>query len=236
VYHNLAVARLPELTQPWIPNQMIDSHVLDVVAADFRRAITLSPSYVASYEGLAGVVRGLATYAPGDLELLTRGLAQAPGNTMIEAGLAAVEMRAGRVTDGRVRLERLCARHPAVTSPGMMYARRLLETETFQSEVERITALSAENRFDDAIAIADRAIGRELEPASREFMENVRRRMSGYKGVCAAVELANRGKLTAAKESLEELLATDPDVVVMKEAQRVLQEISRESDRNQIQE
>lgn len=236
VYHNLAVARLPELAQPWIPNQTIDSHMLDVVAADFRKAIELSPSHVASYEGLAGVVRGLATYAPTDLELLTRGLDQAPGNTMIEAGLAAVEVRAGRVSDGRARLERLCAKHPAVTSAGMRYARRLLETETFQSEVNRITALSTENRFDDAIAVADRALGRELEPASREFMENVRRRMGGYKAVCAAVELANRGNLAAAKQSLGEVLANDPDVVVMKEAQRVLQEISREPDRNPIQE
>jgi tetratricopeptide (TPR) repeat protein len=234
VYHNLAVARLPELTQPWIPNQTIDSHLLDVVAADFRKAIELSPTHVASYEGLASVVRGLTTYTPADLELLTRGLAQAPGNTMIEAGLAAVEVRAGRASDGRARLERLCAKHPAVKSPGMIYARRLLETETFQSEVDRITALSTENRFDDAIAIADGALGRQLEPAWREFMENVRRRMGGYKIVCAAVELANRGELAAAKKSLGEVLANDPDVVVMKEAQRVLQEISRESDRNPL--
>ena len=234
VYHNLAVARLPELAQPWIPNQTIDSHVLDVVAADFRKAIALSPSHLASYEGLAGVVRGVATFAPADHELLAQGLAQAPGNTMIEAGLAAVEVRAGRVTDGRARLERLCARYPAVKSAGMLYARRLLETETFQSEVDRITVLSTENRFDDAIAITDRALARELEPASREFMENVRRRMGGYKIVCAAVELANRGNLAAAKQSLGEVLANDPDVVVMKEAQRVLQEISRESDRNPI--
>jgi hypothetical protein len=234
VYHNLAIARLPELAQPWIPNQNIDPLVLDAVASDYRTAISLSPSHVASYEGLAGVVRGLATFAPGDQELLTRGLAQAPGNAMIEAGVAAVEVRAGRIADGRARLERLCSRHPTLTTAGMMYARRLLETETFQSEIDRINVLATENRFDDAIAIADRALARELEPASRGFMENARRRMEGYKVVCAAVESANRGEVLAAKQSLDEVLASEPDVVVMKEAQRVLQEISTQMERSRI--
>ena len=68
------------------------------------------------------MVRGVTSYAPEDLELLTRGLAQAPGNTMIEAGLAAVEVRAGRVSEGRARLEQLCAKHPAVKSAGHQYA------------------------------------------------------------------------------------------------------------------
>jgi tetratricopeptide (TPR) repeat protein len=234
VYHNLAIARLPELAQPWIPNQNIDPWVLDAVAADYRTALSFSPTHVASYEGLAGVVRGLATFAPGDQDLLARGLALAPGNAMIEAGVAALEVRAGRVADGRARLERLCLRHPTLTTAGMIYARRLLETETFQSEVDRIHVLATENRFDDAIAIADRALTRDLDSTSRVFMANARRRMEGYKVVCAAVESANRGEMVAAKQSLDDVLASEPDVVVMKEAQRVLQEISLQMARNRI--
>ena len=43
VYHNLAISRLPELTQPWIPNASLDPHTLDAAAEDFRKAIQLSP-------------------------------------------------------------------------------------------------------------------------------------------------------------------------------------------------
>src|SRR5688572_17313459 len=149
VHHNLAVSRLPELIQPWMPNPSIDPQVLDAAAADFRKAIQLSPSYIQSYEGLAGVTRGMATFLPGDLELLARGLAQSPGNAMIEAGVAAAEVRAGRVADGRARLERLCARHPTATSAGMNFARRLLENEMLQSEMSEINRLSSQNRWED---------------------------------------------------------------------------------------
>ena len=180
------------------------------------------------------MVRGLATFVGDDRDLLARGLIQSPGNVMIQTGIAAVDLRAGRIAEGRARLERLCVQHPTAMSAGMVYARRLLEIETFQSEIERINTLSAEKRFDDVIAIADHALTRDLDPTARGFMENVRHRMGGYKRVCAAVEFANRGEIAAAKQSLDAVLAADPDAVVMKEAQRVLQEISGELNRNRV--
>ena len=176
VYHHLAVSRLPELSQPWMPNPAIDPHVLDAAAADFRKAIQLSPSHIASYEGLAGVIRGMATFASADFELLARGLAHSPGNTMIEAGMAAAEVRAGRLVEGKARLQRLCARHPHATTAGMTFARRLLENETLQSEISEINRLSREGRWGDVMTIAENALARELEPAARSFMENVRQR------------------------------------------------------------
>jgi tetratricopeptide (TPR) repeat protein len=226
-FHNLAVSRLPELTQPWIPNPAIDPRALDAAAADFRQAIQLSPSHVASYEGLAGVVREMPTFVPADLELLGRGLAQSPGNTMIEAGIAAAEVRCGRVADGRARLERLCARHPNTTSAGVTFARRLLENETLRDEIAEINRLSGEYRWNDAMAVTDRALGRALEPAARQFMEEVRVRMGAYQKLRTAADLANRADFSAAAEVLEQLLASQPDLAAEKEARRMLREIAQ---------
>jgi tetratricopeptide (TPR) repeat protein len=231
VYHNLALARLPELTQPWMPNPAIDPQVLDTAAADFRKAIQLSPSYLQSYEGLAGVMRGLATSVPGDLDLLARGLAQAPGNTMIEAGIAAAEVRAGRVAEGRARLERLCARHPHAETPGMTFARRLLENETLQAEIAEINRLSREKRWNDVIALADRALTRPLEAPARQFMEDVRQRTRGYQEINVAIAAANRGESDEAVPILKALLETKPEPAVEAEAQRVLREIEKHAKR-----
>jgi tetratricopeptide (TPR) repeat protein len=226
VYHNLAIARLPELAQPWIPNQGPDPQVLDAVAQDYRRAIALSPSHVASYEGLAGVVRGLETFVPGDLELLLRGFAQAPGSAMIEAGIAAAEVRAGRRADGRARLERLCARNPNAMNAGMNFARRLLESELLQADIEQINQLTRRNQLDDVIVVADRALARSLDTRMREFMKNVRERAGGYQQLQRAVKLANEGEVTGAKEAISALLASGPEPVLAAEAQRVLREMT----------
>ncbi len=230
VHHNLAVARLPELTEPWLPNLGIDPRAMDAAAADFRRAIGLSPTHVPSYEGLAGVVHGMATFRADDMDLLARGLVQSPGNPMIEAGLAAAEGRAGRPEEGRARLERLCARHPTGNGVGLMYARRLLAIETLKAESEAITSLTAEGQLDQVIAIAERALARPLDASSRTYMESVLRRMRGYQGVRAAVERANDGDAAAARQRLEALLATQPEPAVLAEAQRVLREISKQAE------
>jgi tetratricopeptide (TPR) repeat protein len=221
VYYNLAVARLPELLQPWLPNVPVDPRAMDEAAANFRRAIALSPSHVASYEGLAGLMRGMATPLAGDRDLLVRGTLQAPGNVMIEAGMAAADIRAGRRAEGRARLERLCVRHPNATSAGMLYARRLLEAERLQGEIDEINRLTAANRLEEVIVIADGALARDLEPGAREFMGSVRRRMVDYQRVRDAVGRANAGDAPAAVRLLDELLAGAPDPVVAEEARRI---------------
>jgi tetratricopeptide (TPR) repeat protein len=233
-FHNLAISRLPELAQPWMPNPSIDPHVLDAAAADFRKAIQLSPSHVPSYEGLAGVIRGMATYVPTDLELLGRGLAQSPANAMIEAGIAAAEVRSGRVADGRARLERLCARHPNAMTAGMNFARRLLENETLRLEIAEINRLTTEHRWVDVMSIIDRALTRPLESAARHFMENLRLRTGAYQKLRTAAELANRADFAGAMQTLEALLATQPDGAVEREARRLLGEVARMRDGDRI--
>jgi hypothetical protein len=182
---------------------------------------------VPSYEGLAGVIRGLATFVPRDLDLLGRGLVQSPANAMIEAGIAAAEVRSGRVADGRARLERLCARHPNAMTAGMSFARRLLENETLRLEIAEINRLSGELRWGEVIAMTDRALARPLEPAARQFMKTVRLRTVSHQKLHVAADLANRADFAGAMQTLEALLATEPEMAVEKEARRLLREVAK---------
>ncbi len=231
VYHNLAVSRLPELMGPPIPGAALDPETMDRAAADFRRAIALAPRYVASYEGLAGVMHGMATPVATDGELLVRGSLHAPGNAMIEAGIAVGEWRAGRSAEGRTRLERLCARQPDSMEPGMVYARKILASETFRAEVEEINRLTAESRFDDVVVVADRALARPLDAVQQRSFASARQRALDAKKIAAAVELANYGRVPEAKRNLNELLATQPERSVAQEVERLLRALEKFEER-----
>ncbi|MEO6245138.1 MAG: hypothetical protein ABIQ12_06855 [Opitutaceae bacterium] len=231
VHHHLAVSRLPELMSPPIPGAVINPETMDRAAADFRRAITLAPAYVASYEGLAGVMHGMATPAESDMALLQRGLILAPGNTMIEAGIAAGECRAGRGAEGRARLERLCAGGPDSVEPGLTYARSILASEALRSEVEEINRLTAEHRFDEVMVIADRALARVMDAVQRQSFIEARRRAGDSRAIARAVELANRACVAEAKRDLQTLLATEPERSVAEEATRLLRELEKREER-----
>lgn len=232
VYHNLAVSRLPELMGPRIPGTAIDPEAMDRAAADFRRAIALAPRHIASYEGLAGVMHGMATPLPGDVDLLVRGSLHAPGNAMIEAGIAAGEWRGGRPAEGRARLERLGARHPDSAEPGVVYARSILATETLRADIEEINRLTAEKRLDEIVVVANRALTRPLDPVQRQSLENVRQRALDFKKIAAAVELANARRVAEAKRVLQDLLARSPERSVAQETERLLRDLEKFEERN----
>lgn len=228
VHHNLAVARLPATTLTDVSAASVDPETMDLAAANFRNAIRLAPSHVASYEGLAGLMHGMATFVPADVDLLIRGLLQAPGNVMIEAGVAAGEVRLGRVSDGRARLERLCKRGHDPHDPGLRFARQVLATETLRAELQAINELATENRLEEIIAIADAALARGLDPGQRQVMLDVRRRSLDYQTINAAVALANKGSTAEATAQLKQLLATEPELSVRSEAERLLREIAKQ--------
>ena len=227
VYHNLAVARLSELMGPPIPGTTIDPEAMDRSAADFRQALALEPRHIASYEGLAGVMHGMATPLASDVDLLVRGSLHAPGNAMIEAGIAAGECRGDRASEGRARLERLCAQRPESAEPGLVYARNILASETLRADVDEINRLSAENRLDEIIAVADRALARPLDLVQRQSFGGARQRALDFKVIAAAVAMANANRVADAKRSLEALLATQPERSVAQEAERLLLELAK---------
>lgn len=114
----------------------------------------------------------------------------------------------------------------------MNFARRLLANEIVQAEIAEINRLSVERQWEEVLALAERALARDLEPSARQFMENVRVRTTGYQKLHAAAELANRADFSGAAQTLEELLATEPEVAVARDARRLLSEISPDSGRD----
>ena len=233
VYHNLAVSRLPELLGPALPGGAINPEAMDLAAADFRRAIALAPRHVPSYEGLAGLIHGMATPLAGDVDLLVSGNQHAPGSVLIEAGIAAGEWRAGRATDARARLERVLARQPDSTAPGIVYAHSILASEALRADIEEINRLTAANQLDEIVVVADRALARPLDPAQRQSFEALRRRALEFKIIAAAVGLANGGRVTEAKLKLADLLGTMPERSVVREAERLLGELEKFEERSQ---
>lgn len=227
VYHNLAVSRMPEPLIRGFRHSGLEPAEMDSAAANYRKAIRLATWHVPSYEGLAGLVYGMATFVPEDLDVLARGLLESPGNAMIEAGLAAGEIRLGRSAEGRAKLEQLGARAGGDSDPGVKFARQVLAAERWKADLAEIERLAPENRFAEIVALADRALARELPAEQQRVLADVRRRMADLQTVAEAIALANDGGLDAAKQKLEALLAAAPHPAARGEAERVLREFSR---------
>ncbi|MBL9202513.1 MAG: hypothetical protein JNL39_18525 [Opitutaceae bacterium] len=233
VFHNLALARLPGLIGPRLPLGALDVEAMAAAAADFRRALELEPAHVPSYEGLAGLIHGLAAPQPGDLALLARGAALSPGNTLIEAGRGAAEIRQGRATEGRARLSRLVAGKDDAHDRGLAFARSVLESEMLREEADEINRLITAQAFEEVIAIVDRALARTLEPVQRHSMESLRRRMAGFATIKRATLLANEGETAGARGLLTAMLADEPDRAAEVEAKRLLREMERHQTRRE---
>lgn len=227
VYHNLAVTHMPPPAVPGLPFAAFDPGEMDKAAANYRIAIRLAPAYVGSYEGLAGLMHGMQTFAPRDLELLARGLRLSPGNAIIETGIAAGEIRAGRVAEGRARLEQLVAGRGEERERGLDFARDVLAKETLKAEKEEVDALARESRYEEALAVVNRALRRELELVDRQSLEATRRRLEGRRTIVAAVEQANRGDVAAARQNLNALLEREPERALRDDAERVLRELEK---------
>lgn len=223
-YHHLAVSRLPQpLIAEWQPFSPAD---LDLAAGDYRRAIALAPSHVPSYEGLAGLVYGMETFVPEDRELLARGLAQAPGNVMIAAGLAAAEIRSGATAAELARLEQLAGGGENATDSGRKFARDVLADERMKGDVAAINEASRQRRFDEALGRIEHALKRDaLKRTHRRTLEELRVRMQGFAALHAAVACVNAGEVSAGRSRLRALAGETTDENVRAEAQRILTEL-----------
>jgi tetratricopeptide (TPR) repeat protein len=230
VYHNLAVTYFPQEEPTSFPATP-DAEESDKAAMHYRKAIALAPSYVPSYEGLAGLMQCMKTFEASDVDLLVRGNLLAPDSLIIPVGIAIGEIRAGKSSDGRRRLEALIARHEGSSDRGLAFARNVLAGELMQADAREIDELAKTQRFSEAIVIADRALARGLPPAHEQTMRENRHRLAGYRTISEVIKTANRGEIATAKKMLEELLAANPERSVAAEAQRLLGEIRKSEER-----
>lgn len=227
VYHNLGVAHFPPSVVSGLTLAAHDAQAMDRAAANYRIAIRLAPSHIGSYEALAGLMHGLQTFEPADLDLLARGIKLAPGNPTIETGIAAGEIRSGRAAEGRKRLERLLEGNEEVSDRGLDFARRVLASETLKAEMDEIETLAKQGRFDAALELVTRALERDLDPTQRQTLETAQRSLTHYRTIAAAVERANGGDTTGARSVLNELLALGPERPIKADAERLLREIEK---------
>lgn len=202
---------------------------MDAAVAHFRRALDLDPTRVAAYEGIAGLAYSTESFSPELTELLRRGLVLAPGNPMIEVGLASAELRSGRRAAGQAQLERLVALDPTGAQPATKLARQVLEDDQLKADFAAVEALARESRYADLIVVLDRALARELAPASRQRVSELRGRMGDFKTVFDAIARVNRGDAMGANALLVELMATNPEKAVADTARQVLDRIARET-------
>lgn len=230
VYYNLAVTHLPEDGPSGFVSAPAGAES-DQAAALYRRAIALGPSHVPSYEGLAGLMQCTKTFVPGDLDVLTKGHLLAPDNVIIPVGIAIAEIRSGRVVEGLRRLESVLARVDNESARGVAFARHILAGELLQADVQQINERAKERKYTEAIAIVDHAFARPLPPGHRETLEGIRRQLAAYRTITQAIAAANRGESAAAKALLEQVLAERPEPAIAAEANRVLGELARSSER-----
>ncbi len=204
-----------------------DPKAMDAAAVHFRQAIEFGPSRASAYEGLAGMIYSMETFQPDDAERLARGLALAPDSRMIAVGIAGTEIRSGRRTEGRARLDQICALDPAGLDPATAFARQILGEDQLRADLAEIEKLARDNRYPEVLAIIERALAREPDAASRQRLLDLRRRMGDFKQVFDAMNLVNRGESAAAKKLLVELIATNPDKAVVDGAMQILISIER---------
>jgi tetratricopeptide (TPR) repeat protein len=231
VYHNLGVAHFPPSAVPGFGFQVPDPVEMDQAAASYRKAIQLAPAQVGSYEGLAGLMHSMQTFAEEDLAVLTRGLALDPENATIETGIAAGEIRAGRAAEGRARLERLLAGKEDSHERGLEFARKVLATETLRSEIDQVERLTKKSRFEEALQLVERALSRELDPPHRQMLEKAQLSLRQFQTISTAVAAANQGEAETARRTLNELLTQKPEPTIRADAERLLREIDRHENR-----
>jgi tetratricopeptide (TPR) repeat protein len=225
VFYNLGISRQAGTTNGAVENVRLDPKLMDTAAADFRRALELRPSHIASYEALAGMIYSMATFRPDDVALLRRGRALAGANPMIEVGIAAGEIRLGHDADGRAALRRLGAGDLQATRPATRYARQIIESEDLRAELRGVDDHLRDAQFDEAIAIVDRAVARNLDPLHRQAMVDLRRRVVDLKKIHAAEETARRGDPAAARRMLTEVVASLPEATVVDAALRAMSRV-----------
>lgn len=190
-------------------------------AADFRRAIELSPRFVPAYENLAGLISLLERYVPGDREMLLRAERLAPASALVRIGLAVCDLREGRDELGLAALQAVLDDR-AVQGRDRGFAEELLVNHRWKALTAKID--SAFDRRDHAQALALIDEGRREFTGARhrqvlEFNRPVA--VAGIK-IAQAVEHLNAREFEPARALLHEVLESKAGTFEKGEARRLL--------------
>lgn len=155
-----------------------------------KKAIRLKPGNLQAYQAVAGLMGSATDSAPDDLEILQAGDRLFPDRPALKAGIAACEIRAGRLDEAEAMLETLAANHDG--SGVYQYAVKLQRRIKAIKMLARVEGLVAEGNFAEAEAIMP-------ELRQYQFVNEERGRL-----VAINEQISIASLLTRLRRSLEE--------------------------------
>lgn len=198
-----------------------DPDEADRSAKSLRRALELNPRFVPAYESLAGLILAMPDYDPSDRTRLERGARLAPDNAWIDIGLALADIREGHAQRARQRLDLALEDHK--TPPDLRrFVQQVQHGQEWVRVEKEITARFDQKDFSGVVALIDEVRPRFPETQLRRVMEINRRTAQAADRLTRAVELANSGRSAAARQLLEDIIASDADGRDKIEARRIL--------------
>ena len=208
-------------------NGLVDTAATLASVRDFRRALSLNPRFVPAYEALAGLMYAVESYEPKDRELLEQGIRLAPENGMVDVGLAACDLKAGRREAGRQRLGLVLQTTRGVGPEARSLAEGILQSDDWNAMMEELNGLFESRRFAEAITLIDAARDKFPEPKFRSILRQNRQNAENAVRINRAIDLANNGEVQAAKDLLEQMTAAEVNPQARAEARRLLDDIAK---------
>jgi Flp pilus assembly protein TadD len=198
------------------------------VANYLERAINLNPYYIQSFTYLPLVLGYYAEPTAEDPRFLELGLQLRPGDPLLEAGLAAVAVKAGRVDEARQRLARLTAADRTTPSAATALANSVQTRLQFADDLNQVEVLIADKKLEEA----ERLITTLLRaPMPAEIRLKLGQRLTDLGGwqVLQQVDRAMAEARWADAEILVRSLAESaPDPSLQAQAKTRLEEIIRQ--------
>lgn len=207
--------------------QRIDQKIASLAVGDFRRALELNPRFVPAYEGFAWLMYATESIDPNDRQLLEEGARLAPGNLVIDIGLASIDLRSGKESAGQRRLDLVLQTPLGLHDEVRKLALGVRESHSWNSLFLQLQKLFVAQKYEEGIHLIDATKDRFSDPQILTYLAQNRLMASSFDQIEKAVALVNSGHPKAAQKLLNEVLESAADESAKKEARRLLQEIGR---------
>jgi tetratricopeptide (TPR) repeat protein len=210
------------------PGRIAPSTGGDVRAATdcYERELALNRKDQHAYDNIAGNSYGLDPVTDLDAGTLGEGARLYPDDSMIQVGLAVVDLRRDRVEAGAAALRRISADPSPSGKDAGAYARSILEDRARSEAADRINDRWQNQDFAGVVALADEMLRTEHNPGNRESLQRTRDRALTAMDIMKAVGLAGSGRLAEAKRLLLEADAKATDPQMKAQIQTLLERIA----------
>ena len=197
------------------------------VSNRYERAINLHPRFLTSYQNLAGVVCLAEPFGPQDRQFLEQGQRLYPGDLMIKIGLAVLTYREGDAVAAHAQLDKVLGTD-AGSASARAYAVRVDAVWAQQEIFGRLTKLSEEKKYTEAVALIDERIAGGVPGAMRPQLTMMRRQLQNAALSQSIQQSLQEKRWTDARRFLAEMLASDAPASLKTQARRSLDDLDRQ--------